>query len=108
LLRSYDRRSISTRETLSEETVMAFGITIANLRHSAATPIGSGRLMRLLLRVEAWLDARATRRILHQLDDRALADIGLTRDDLERSDPATSWQGLLLSFQAESRNPHIR
>ena len=75
---------------LSKETIMAFGTTIANLRHAPVAPTESGRLLRLLLRVEAWLDARATRRVLHQLDDRALADIGLTRDDIEHPDPATS------------------
>jgi uncharacterized protein YjiS (DUF1127 family) len=87
----------------SKETVMAFGTTIANLRHVPAAPAESGRLLRLLLRVEAWLDARATRRVLHQLDDRALADIGLTRDDVEHLDPTTSWHALLLPSRGDDR-----
>jgi len=48
-----------------------------------------------LLKVEAWLDARKSRRVLHDLDDRTLHDIGLTRDDVDRFDDAGSWQALL-------------
>ena len=48
--------------------------------------------MSLLLKVEAWLDARANRRVLYGLDDRALADIGLTRDDVG-APVSTSWHG---------------
>jgi uncharacterized protein YjiS (DUF1127 family) len=51
--------------------------------------------MGLLLKVEAWLDARANRRVLYSLDDRTLADIGLTRDDVDRFDEEGSWQALL-------------
>jgi uncharacterized protein YjiS (DUF1127 family) len=52
--------------------------------------------MHHLLLVEAWLDARESRRALYELDERALADIGLTQADLGRADPAASWQSLLL------------
>jgi uncharacterized protein YjiS (DUF1127 family) len=56
----------------------------------------SGEFLRLLLRLEAWLDARESRKALYRMDERALADIGLTQADLGRSDPAASWQQLLL------------
>jgi uncharacterized protein YjiS (DUF1127 family) len=58
-------------------------------------PRQSGQWLRFLLRLEAWLDARASRRTLYRLDERALADIGLTRSDLGRDDPTSSWQSLL-------------
>jgi len=51
--------------------------------------------MSLLLKVEAWLDARENRRVLYSLDDRTLHDIGLTRDDVDRFDEDASWQALL-------------
>ena len=34
--------------------------------------------------IEAWNDARLTRKALSALSDRALADIGLVRGDIER------------------------
>lgn len=43
----------------------------------------SGRLLQLLLAFEAWQDRRASRRALYRMDDRALADIGLSRADAE-------------------------
>jgi uncharacterized protein YjiS (DUF1127 family) len=42
--------------------------------------------------VEAWLDGRASGRALHRLDDRELADIGLSRADVERFDATSSVQ----------------
>ena len=74
---------------------MALGTAAANLFHLPAKPHGTGRLMSLLLRVEAWLDARKSRRALYDLDDRTLHDIGLTRDDVDRFDEDASWQALL-------------
>lgn len=41
-------------------------------------------LLRLLLRFEAWLDARRSARALYFMDDRALSDLGLSRSDVER------------------------
>ena len=74
---------------------MALGTAAVNLFHTPAKPHGTGRLLDLLLRYEAWLDARANRRVLYSLDDRTLADIGLTRDDVDRFGDAASWQALL-------------
>ena len=74
---------------------MALGTAAVNLFHAPAKPHGIGPLMGLLLKVEAWLDARANRRVLYSLDDRTLADIGLTRDDVDRFDEEGSWQALL-------------
>ena len=41
-----------------------------------------GFVARMVAAVTTWNDARATRKALSQLSDRALADIGLTRDDV--------------------------
>ena len=67
-----------------------------NLRLLTTRPGGSGWLLRLLLAIETWLYARASRRALSRLDSRELADIGLTEADLGRVDPAVSWRSLLL------------
>ena len=74
---------------------MVPGTAKANLCQFTVTPRESGRLLRLVLRVEAWLDARASRRALYRMDGRALADIGLTEADLGRADPTVSWHTLL-------------
>lgn len=42
-----------------------------------------GGLSGLLARYRAWADTRATRHALRQLSDRELADIGITRGDIE-------------------------
>jgi uncharacterized protein YjiS (DUF1127 family) len=44
----------------------------------------SETLLAYLLRWEAWLDRRAGRRALQSMTDEGLADIGLSRSDLER------------------------
>jgi uncharacterized protein YjiS (DUF1127 family) len=62
---------------------MTIGTATANLRHSYEATLGKEGFLGLLLRLEAWLDARASRRALYRLDDRALADIGLSRADVE-------------------------
>jgi uncharacterized protein YjiS (DUF1127 family) len=74
---------------------MALANAAVNLFHLPAKPHGIGRWLDLLLKVEAWLDARKSRRALNDLDDRTLHDIGLTRDDVDRFDEAASWQALL-------------
>ncbi|HZH53312.1 MAG TPA: DUF1127 domain-containing protein [Microvirga sp.] len=58
----------------------------------------SGRLLQLILAFEAWQDRRASRRALYRLDDRALADIGLSAADVEgfNEDPALSLKHVLL------------
>jgi uncharacterized protein YjiS (DUF1127 family) len=77
---------------------MATGIATANLVSNLCAPVSApraeGQLLRLLLKVEAWLDRRASGRTLHRLDDRALSDIGLSRADVER-------------FDAQSRAPML-
>ena len=77
---------------------MSLAIAKADLRQLTSRPRTSDWLMGHLLRVEAWLDARASRQGLYGMDDRALADIGLTRADLGRPDPAASWQSVVFPF----------
>jgi uncharacterized protein YjiS (DUF1127 family) len=54
----------------------------AHLSFSALQP--HGVLLRLLMQLEAWLDARRSARALYSMDDRALSDLGLSRSDVER------------------------
>ncbi len=56
---------------------------IAHFSFPAALP-QRGVLVRSLLRLEAWLDARRSARALYVMDDRALSDLGLSRSDVER------------------------
>lgn len=49
-------------------------------RPAAATP---GLFANLLGQIVAWNDRRVTRKLLDQLTDRELEDIGLTRGDLD-------------------------
>ena len=76
---------------------MTSATAIANLCHSTEMPRRTSRLLPLLLRFEAWLDRRASRRTLYRMDDRALSDIGLSRADVERADNEVSWQSLLMT-----------
>ena len=69
---------------------------VANLHFFTAAPRRKGWLLPVLLRVEAWFDDRASRRDLYRLDDHALADIGLSRADVERVNDAPSWRDPLL------------
>ena len=64
---------------------MAIGIATEFLGSHVSTPRGGGSLLRVLLKVEAWFDRRASQRALYRMDDRALADIGLSRADIERA-----------------------
>ena len=76
---------------------MTVGTALANLVHGSAEVARPKEwFLPFLLRFEAWLEARASYRTLRGMDDRALADMGLTRADLDREDPATSWRRLLL------------
>ncbi len=43
-----------------------------------------GRIIALFDRIEARREAARSRHLLHALDDRALADIGLSRGDVDR------------------------
>lgn len=63
---------------------MTIGCATDDLLHRhVAAPAGESRLLALVLRVEAWFSARASARSLYGLDDRALADLGLSRADVE-------------------------
>ncbi|RDJ19921.1 DUF1127 domain-containing protein [Bosea caraganae] len=56
---------------------------IAHLSFSAVL-LPRGILLRSLLQLEAWLDARRSARALYFMDDRGLSDLGLSRSDVER------------------------
>ena len=75
---------------------MAIGHTAINLGLHTTSREHGKTLLELLLRFEAWLDRRKTSRILYRLDDHALADIGLSRADVEGLNTA-SWQNHLPS-----------
>jgi uncharacterized protein YjiS (DUF1127 family) len=70
---------------------MAMGYATANLGLHNPSRNRKSTLLQLLLRYEAWLDRRRTSRILYELDDEALHDIGLSRADVEGQNTA-SWQ----------------
>jgi len=70
---------------------MAIGYAAGNLGLTSARRERKNLLLQLLLRVESWLDARRSAKALYRLDDRELADIGLSRADLEGLN-AASWQ----------------
>lgn len=56
----------------------------AHLHHfSQGSSPRTSRLLPLVLRLEAWLDSRRSARALYALDERSLADIGLSRADVE-------------------------
>ncbi len=63
---------------------MAQAFTLEILRHSGAAPRPPSGLA-LLMRLEAWLDRRAECRAALSLDDRTLADLGLSRADAQRA-----------------------
>ncbi|QIE46736.1 DUF1127 domain-containing protein [Pseudohalocynthiibacter aestuariivivens] len=50
--------------------------------HTSANPF-AGTVARLIANVAAWNDARATRKALAALSDRALEDIGLSRAEID-------------------------
>ena len=59
---------------------------------TAVRPATSGGLARFVRRIGSWLravvadwDRRAAMKALHQLDDRALRDIGISRGQIERA-----------------------
>jgi uncharacterized protein YjiS (DUF1127 family) len=55
-------------------------------------PSLAGRLLTILELVETWLTRRRQRLDLAELDDRLLADIGLTRADVARETAKPFWQ----------------
>jgi uncharacterized protein YjiS (DUF1127 family) len=69
---------------------MAIGYAAGNLGFQSTQARRRSTLLQLLLDFESWLDRRASRRALYEMDDRTLADIGLSRADVEGLN-ASSW-----------------
>lgn len=63
---------------------MAATLSVENLAPTTRRAAGEIKWLQLLMRVESWLDDRASRRALHRLDEAALADLGLSKADVER------------------------
>lgn len=76
---------------------MAIGHATVNLGFLPVPRKERRSLLQLLLRLEGWLDRRASSRALYGMDDRALADIGLSRADVEGQNASVSWQDYLLT-----------
>jgi uncharacterized protein YjiS (DUF1127 family) len=70
---------------------MAIGYASANLGLHSTRRERRNTVLELLLRFETWLDRRKTSKELYGMDDRALADIGLSRADVDGLN-AASWQ----------------
>jgi len=63
---------------------MTFASAIAHLGPTGERRHLAESVLAYVMRWEAWLDRRAGRRALHAMSDEGLADIGLSRSDLER------------------------
>lgn len=74
---------------------MATGCATVNLGFAAAERKPRNTLLQLLLRFEDWLDRRESSRSLYRMDDRELADIGLSRADVEGLNVPPTWQDYL-------------
>jgi len=70
---------------------MATACTTVNLGFIDAKPEKRTTFLDHLLRLEAWLDRQASSRVLYDMSDRDLADLGLSRADVEGLN-AASWQ----------------
>ena len=62
---------------------MATGYATVNLGFVAAKPERKKTMLDYLLRFEYWLDTRSSSRELYRMNDHDLADIGLSRADVE-------------------------
>ena len=62
---------------------MATGYATVNLGYVAAKTEKKATFLDYLLKVEAWLDRHSSSRALYTMNDRALADLGLSRADVE-------------------------
>ncbi len=74
---------------------MATGCATVNLGFAPAKARTGGSLLRHLLAFEAWLDRRTSSRALSRMNDRELADIGLSRADVEGLVDSASWPDAL-------------
>lgn len=72
---------------------MATGCATVNLGFAAAKPERTTTMLDYLLRFEYWLDNRSSSRELYRMNDRDLADIGLSKADVEGMNPPL-WQDL--------------
>ena len=61
-----------------------------NLSLFVTRPTGHG-LAGTLVRLQAWLDARASARALYRMDERGLSDLALSRSDVERVNATVQW-----------------
>lgn len=59
-------------------------MSAVELSHNHAAAGFGGVFARVTAMIAAWNDARITRNALNRLTERELADIGLTRGDIER------------------------
>jgi uncharacterized protein YjiS (DUF1127 family) len=64
---------------------MSLTPAIAELRNLGSLRALAGLVASPLLRYEAWLDSRASRRALYHMNELDLADIGLTHPDFAES-----------------------
>jgi uncharacterized protein YjiS (DUF1127 family) len=62
---------------------MATGCTTVNLGFVAAKPESKTSVLDYLLRFEYWLDSRSSSRELYRMNDHDLADIGLSKADVD-------------------------
>jgi uncharacterized protein YjiS (DUF1127 family) len=70
----------------------SLGTSCATLPRASDRPSLVRRILAILEAVETWLSRRRQRLDLGQLDDRLLADIGLTRADVARETAKPFWQ----------------
>lgn len=75
---------------------MAIGYASANLGLHTTRRERRNTVLDVLLRFESWLDRRRTSKELYRMDDHELADIGLSRADVEGLN-VSSWQDHLPS-----------
>lgn len=62
---------------------MATGCATVNLGFVEAKPERTTTMLDYLLRFEFWLENRSTSRELYRMSDRDLADLGLSKADVE-------------------------
>ena len=70
----------------------SLGTRCATLPRTTGRPSLAGRLLTILELVETWPRRRRQGLDLAELDDRLLADIGLTRADVARETAKPFWQ----------------
>jgi uncharacterized protein YjiS (DUF1127 family) len=81
--------------TATEELLRECGAAQADV----IAPAAKSRFLAMVLRVEQWFATRASARELYGLDESALADIGLSRADIEAVNQRAS---ILSSFRRAS------